>query len=92
MGLWEGSHYPGLESVRLAVSVTVKGMLVEARDKALDAIATVRPLATSDVPPVRDAGELMVRIVGRLAAVLEDACQQTRVGDGPTHRLQLRLL
>lgn len=74
------------------VTVTVKHLLTELRDAALDGLAVARRLEASDIPQVKDAGEIMARWSGRWTRALEEACSQTRVEDGPTHRLQLRLL
>ncbi|HOU24967.1 MAG TPA: hypothetical protein PLN42_12095 [Anaerolineae bacterium] len=70
---------------------TVRRLLAELRDAALDGTAIAHRLEGSEVAAVRDAGEVMARHYGRWGRMLEDACQQTHGTDGPEHRLQLRL-
>lgn len=74
------------------VQTTVKGLLTDLRDVAMDLEAIGLQLERAAIPPVVDAGRLVTRKAGRLAALLEAACQQTRAGDGEHHQLRLRLV
>lgn len=73
------------------VRVTVRRLLRELQDAALDGVAIAHRLEASEMPVVRDAAELMARHQGRFARLLEEAVQQLRGSDGADRQLQLRL-
>lgn len=74
------------------VTTTLKHLLTELRDGMLDELAHTRRMAQSDWPPVRDEGEVLSSKLRRWVGALEEACQQTRAGDGENHQLRLRLV